>query len=188
MTMRDDIERLEKLLRQKDLYINDLTWRHGYMVAQLAEMSNGVGLKPAWWREGTDWDKAMAHKAAVALGNLASSRYYVIKNRVVSEVFDLVEWGNAFESGERIIQITWLPGDVKVSTVFLGLDHSFRESGNPDLFETMIFGGPNDCYTERYETIEEAEAGHERAVLVAKGSLEEKKAPEVCLGRRGWTR
>ncbi len=51
----------------------------------------------------------------------------------------------------------------EVSTVFLGLDHSWG-SGPPLVFETMIFGGPNDQYQERYATYEEAEAGHKRAM------------------------
>lgn len=53
-----------------------------------------------------------------------------------------------------------------VSTVFLGIDHQFGH-GPPLLFETMIFElgalGALD-YQERYSTLSEAMAGHERAV------------------------
>jgi hypothetical protein len=55
---------------------------------------------------------------------------------------------------------------VYVSTVFLGLDHSFGE-GPPQLFETMIFGGEHDEYQERYSTWDEAEAGHKKACKLA---------------------
>lgn len=55
-------------------------------------------------------------------------------------------------------------GKVLISTVFLGLDHSFGNSGPPILFETMVF--PNhvkhlhETHCQRYATWDEAEAGH----------------------------
>ena len=53
--------------------------------------------------------------------------------------------------------------DAYISTVFLGMDYSLH--GNPPLlFETMIFGGKHDDYTERYETWEQAVLGHEIAI------------------------
>jgi hypothetical protein len=53
-------------------------------------------------------------------------------------------------------------GRVEVSTVFLGLDHSY--SGHtPLLFETMVFG-MDDEIQERWTTWDEAEKGH-KAVL-----------------------
>ena len=52
-----------------------------------------------------------------------------------------------------------------VSTVFLGLDHSF-DGQTPILFETMIFSDliVNDEYQVRYATYDEAILGHWRAV------------------------
>lgn len=50
--------------------------------------------------------------------------------------------------------------EVTVSTVFLGLDHRMFGEGPPILFETLVFGGPNDGRMERYCTWEEAERGH----------------------------
>ena len=55
----------------------------------------------------------------------------------------------------------------RVSTVFLGIDHG-REGGPPALFETMIFGGPDDGWQARCATWAEAEAGHEAVVNVLK--------------------
>lgn len=52
----------------------------------------------------------------------------------------------------------------EVSTVFLGVDHQFDPTLPPLLFETMIFGGPNDHERWRYGTWDEAAAGHERIV------------------------
>lgn len=54
-------------------------------------------------------------------------------------------------------------GESRISTVFLGLDHSFFD-GPPLVFETMIFGGPEDGFMNRYSTWKEAEEGHKKAV------------------------
>ena len=50
--------------------------------------------------------------------------------------------------------------DVHISTVFLGLNHNFLNEGPPLLFETMVFGGVADEEMQRYETWDEAVAGH----------------------------
>lgn len=57
--------------------------------------------------------------------------------------------------------------DVSVSTVFLGLDHSWSNKGLI-LWETMIFGGINDQYQERYNSYEDALEGHQRAIDLIK--------------------
>ena len=54
-------------------------------------------------------------------------------------------------------------GSVEVSTVFLGIDHSFGH-GPPVLFETMVFGGPRNDEQWRYCTWDEAAAGHAAVV------------------------
>jgi hypothetical protein len=65
-----------------------------------------------------------------------------------------------------VLTLRWLgrrlPG-VQVSTVFLGLDHSFGE-GPPLLFETLVSGGALAGKMDRYTTWEEAEQGHARMV------------------------
>lgn len=54
-------------------------------------------------------------------------------------------------------------GEAWVSTVWLGLDHSF--TGTPPLvFETLIFGGEHDQYMRRYSTKDQARAGHDEIV------------------------
>lgn len=55
-------------------------------------------------------------------------------------------------------------GHVWVSTVWLGVNHQFIPGGPPLIFETMIFGGPQDEDCWRYSTEEEALAGHRLAV------------------------
>ncbi len=75
---------------------------------------------------------------------------------------DLMQWAEWYETADRTVAKTAV-GDVDVSTVFLSMDHSFGD-GPPLLFETMIFGGKHDQYQDRYETWDQAEAGHEKAV------------------------
>jgi hypothetical protein len=55
-------------------------------------------------------------------------------------------------------------GDVRVSTVWLGIDHGFGREGPPIIFETMVFGGDHDQDCDRYCTEEQALAGHRRVV------------------------
>lgn len=56
-------------------------------------------------------------------------------------------------------------GDVLVSTVFMGLDHNYGDSGPPILFETMIFGGKLNQAQSRQHTWREALEAHERTVV-----------------------
>ena len=58
-------------------------------------------------------------------------------------------------------------GDIRISTVFLGLDHSFI-SDKPILWETMIFGGEQDQYQKRYTSYEDALTGHQKALDLIK--------------------
>jgi hypothetical protein len=51
-------------------------------------------------------------------------------------------------------------GSVRVSTVWLGLNHRWDPDGPPLIFETMVFGGPRDEEQWRWSTEEQARAGH----------------------------
>jgi len=76
---------------------------------------------------------------------------------------DCLVWARYFEENNRTVKQTELPGDVLVSTVFLGLNHSFGV-GKDLWFETMVFGGQLDGEQERCETWGEAEAQHDEIV------------------------
>lgn len=78
---------------------------------------------------------------------------------------DLMAWAKWFETANRTVEKT-RNGNVEVSTVFLGIDHQFGD-GPPLIFETMIFGGPEDQYTDRCSTWDEAVKMHERACAIA---------------------
>jgi hypothetical protein len=89
---------------------------------------------------------------------------------------DILQWGRFFNDPDRVVGKTDV-GRVRVSTVFLGIDHGrgwmIGEEGPPVLFETMIFGGKHDQYQDRYCTWAEAEAGHARAVKLVRGDWRE---------------
>lgn len=87
------------------------------------------------------------------------------------------EWVKLFEYNTRVVAQTTFPDGVRVSTVFLGADLGFDE-GEPILFETMVFGGALDQYQQRYETWDQAEAGHAEAVEAVKAGKE--------WGYQGW--
>lgn len=72
---------------------------------------------------------------------------------------DINEWGEWFRNNERHVADTTID-DVRISTVFLGIDHGFSLD-DPKLFETMIFGGERDQEQTRCSTWEQAEAMHE---------------------------
>lgn len=94
---------------------------------------------------------------------------YILKGHEPVKEPDLMKWAQWFETASRtvrkdtaIVDVAGRPvGTIDVSTVFLGLDHSFGR-GPPMLFETMVFGGPLDHECERCSTWEEAEQQHER--------------------------
>lgn len=77
---------------------------------------------------------------------------------------DLLTWASWFEKAERRVAEDELPDGVRVSTVFLGLDHGL--GGSVELFETMVFGGEHDGYQARYVTWDQAESGHREAVAM----------------------
>jgi hypothetical protein len=94
-------------------------------------------------------------------------------------VDDPLVWASWYRT-DRIVEQTVVDGRLFVSTVFLGLDHSFGH-GPPILWETMIFKHedwqPTDFsieqYCERYTSHAKAERGHRLAVAVAERRLAE---------------
>jgi hypothetical protein len=92
---------------------------------------------------------------------------------------DLIEWAMQFGRTDNHVALEEVSGFI-VSTVFLGINHSFG-SRRPQWFETMVFrqmdnkrmlGRLIDQW--RYATLEEARAGHKLAVAaVEKGEIGE---------------
>lgn len=107
---------------------------------------------------------------------------YILEDRNPVKVDNLLTWGRWMETEDRIVEKSTI-GTIIVSTVFLGIDHSFGGT-EPLLFETMIFGGKNDGYQERYSTWDEAVKGHSKTIKLVKSSLtSHPKAKTVKLAR-----
>jgi len=77
---------------------------------------------------------------------------------------DLIELGDSYKDKDARVVASDYVGKIHISTVFLGIDHSFTEGTKPVLWETMIFGGEHDGYQERYTSVVEAMGGHARAL------------------------
>jgi len=100
--------------------------------------------------------------------NFMNDKYILIDKKVILEP-DLMKWGRWMEDAKRHVGNDELSDGTWISTVFLGLDHSFGNVGLPLVFETMVFpDGHNKPMAEsemwRYYTYKEAEAGHAKAV------------------------
>lgn len=93
--------------------------------------------------------------------------YYLLDGHTPVPTQDVRAWGAMFEDLDgRRVGWTELTAEIAVSTVFIGLDHSFG-GGPPILFETMIVGLSPDGgwdHPHRYATWDQAERGHELAV------------------------
>jgi hypothetical protein len=92
---------------------------------------------------------------------MSKGTHYVLRNREPVLV-DLMTWARELKLGDRKVGATEV-GEVRISTVFFGLDHQFGD-GPPLLFETMVFGGPLDQETVHYSTWKQAEEGHSEMV------------------------
>jgi hypothetical protein len=115
-------------------------WMHKYPGVQaLLQQPGDVVPEPVEWRR--------------------SPETYILDGHTPVPVEDVLTWGRWFETTDRHIDETAL-GEVRVSTIFLGLDHNFWGQGPPILFETLVFGGPLDGEMDRYSSWDEAEAGH----------------------------
>lgn len=93
----------------------------------------------------------------------------------------LLEWARMCEGNEeyRIVKQEMV-GEYFVSTVWVGLNMSYWRYAPIKIFETMIFRIDEDMeiedsirgYQQRYSTETEALKGHEKAIKIAKGEIE----------------
>lgn len=94
-------------------------------------------------------------------------RWATLHGHEVVPTDDYMLWASKFDENRRVGDDT--VDGVRVSTVFLGLDHGYH--GTPLWFETMTFGGDYERDTERYTTWEQAEQGHAEVVRRLKAGL-----------------
>lgn len=111
-----------------------------------------------------------------------NNKFYYLKGKQVIGCGDLKTWAKNFERENRKVDETILDlrlnesigiieGQIRISTVFLGIDHSHSEDGTPLLFETMVFGGKLDQKQERCSTWGQAEVQHDAMVRKVKANL-----------------
>lgn len=105
-------------------------------------------------------------------------KHYILDSEgspvVCEDLSEWAAWMGQNPERRKLAQDLLLSGR-RVSTVFLGTDHDFSETGPPLLFETMVF--PPDSFSdldmERYSTRDEALIGH--TVMLAKWTLQEER-------------
>lgn len=79
---------------------------------------------------------------------------------------DVLKWGEWFETSNARRRVAdTKSGSVRVSTVFMALDHSFGGEV-PVLYESMVWVDGKDVEQERYETKLQALMGHQKLVAI----------------------
>lgn len=88
--------------------------------------------------------------------------YYDINGRSLN----MLQWATLMGDEEyKRVAYSKFSNGYWVSTVWLGIDHSFGFDGGPVIFETMVFGAGDDTPDcRRWRTREEAVAGHHEMV------------------------
>ena len=94
--------------------------------------------------------------------------YFILDGHEPVECADVIEWEKWVRKADRHVAET-RKGNIRISTIFMGLNHNFSIGGTPILFETMVFGGKHDDYQERYDSWDRAEEGHKRAYKMVFG-------------------
>lgn len=87
----------------------------------------------------------------------------------------LEQWGKLMATEDYRVVARDHVGAFFVSTVWLGIDHSFSPDGPPVIFETMVFGPrdhPGDQEMWRYCTEEEARSGHAEVVTLVRATVD----------------
>jgi hypothetical protein len=106
---------------------------------------------------------------------MARPLWYILNDdktlRPVKGLLEWAEWAGVDES-RHIVAHTMINDErVFVSTIFLGVDHNWRDTGESILFETMIFGGEHDRYQARCSTWEQALRQHAIACGMVEGKV-----------------
>lgn len=117
-------------------------------------------------------------------------RYYNMEGEPIS----MWDWSMGYEmrQNRHVAQtVLCLRGHTyHVSTVLLGLDHSFYPGSRPIIFETMVFEdgdfGGFDGICERYSTKQEAAKGHKKIVRYVRWAVTNtpKPRPLIHNGRK----
>jgi hypothetical protein len=86
-------------------------------------------------------------------------KFYKLIGKIAVPCDSALEWASAMMLPRHVADEEVM--GIRISTVFLGLDHRFLGKGDPLLFETMVFMPNGETSNmRRYFTWEEAEQGH----------------------------
>lgn len=105
------------------------------------------------------------------------SHLYILDARGEPQpIDDALEWARWYETADRHVAHDMDEGDrhglrIRVSTVFLGIDHNHFGDGPPILWETMVFGGLLDGTQRRYESRADAYVGHQEICARVRESM-----------------
>lgn len=93
--------------------------------------------------------------------------YYILDGKKPIRCNDFIRWAWYCRPNRQVANRK--VNGVRVSTVFLGINHEFREDKRPILFETMIWidGKPGN-FQQRYSTWKEAEDGHYETIKLCR--------------------
>ena len=95
--------------------------------------------------------------------------FYILEGDQAIPVEDVAAWAKQFGALDcRQIELT-LTDDLRISTMFLGINGNISGKGPPLLFETIVYQldeDSSDLEWQRYSTIDEARKGH--ATMVEK--------------------
>lgn len=114
----------------------------------------------------------------------AAKGWYILENGKVRPAKDVLEAGEHLSDMQtRRVDETFV-GDVRVSTVFLGLDQNYfrRKEGPPILFETLIEGGKHSDRIWRYAALAQAKKAHWEIV----DALRNDEEPFPSVGEEVW--
>ena len=96
---------------------------------------------------------------------------YILEGKDFRPATSLREWGRYMESARdnpyyrHVADTNYYINEkyyCRLSTVFLGIDHSYSDSGDVVLFETMLFDGSFEEMQWRYTNWNEAKISHYR--------------------------
>ena len=105
-------------------------------------------------------------------------KYYKLEGHTPVPVENIEEFITWDIGAVRTVALTEIANGIRVSTVFLGVDHNWSREGSPILFETMVFGVDNE-HQRRYSTWEQAEQGHRDVIKLVTKELRDGKLSRI---------
>lgn len=85
-------------------------------------------------------------------------------------------WRELFhQRSYRMLAVSYLgrPVEVRVATIWTGVDHSLGEAEHPLIYESLVCGGNLDGECVHSATAQEAQAVHDNLVKLAHADLED---------------